>query len=82
MVMPEATVEMVFGNNVPSGSLSTDYPEECLISYNFDVWLNNNHRHFEHEWMRYASYWLQTYWTAKHGVEAVGNVWKGISLSG
>ncbi len=53
-----------------------DYPEEMFTSYNFDVWLNNNHRHFEHEWMRYASYWLQTYWTAKHGVEAVGNVWK------
>lgn len=53
-----------------------DYPEEMFTSYNFDVWLANNHRHFEHEWMRYASYWLQTYWTAKHGIEAVGNVWK------
>ena len=26
--------------------------------------------------MRYASYWLQTYWTDKHGDDAVANVWK------
>ena len=53
-----------------------DYPEEMFTTYNFDVWLANNHRHFEHEWMRYASYWLQTYWTDKHGDDAVANVWK------
>ena len=46
-----------------------DYPEEMFTSYNFDVWLSNNHRHFENEWMRYASYWLQSYWTMKHGIE-------------
>ncbi len=53
-----------------------DYPEEMFTTYNFDVWLANNHRHFEHEWMRYASYWLQTYWTAKHGDTTVASVWK------
>ena len=26
--------------------------------------------------MRYASYWLHFYWASKHGIEAVGNIWK------
>lgn len=53
-----------------------DYPNEMFDSYNFTVWLDNCHRHFEHEWMRYASYWLQSYWTNKHGIETVANIWK------
>ncbi len=53
-----------------------DYPVEQFQSYNFDVWVQNCHRHFEHEWQRYASYWLQTYWVAKHGVEAYGRIWR------
>lgn len=53
-----------------------DYPEEMFTGGYFGVWLVNNHRHFEHEWMRYASYWLQTYWTDKHGETTVANVWK------
>ena len=53
-----------------------DYPGELFANYHFDVWLSNCHRHFEHEWMRYASYWLQSYWTARYGIETVSNVWK------
>lgn len=53
-----------------------DYPEEMFTSYYFDVWLKNNHRHFENEWMRYASYWLQSYWVMKHGIETIGNIWR------
>lgn len=53
-----------------------DYPAEMFTTYNFDVWLNNNHRHFENEWMRYASYWLQSYWVMKHGMETIGNIWR------
>jgi hypothetical protein len=26
--------------------------------------------------MRYGSYWLHAYWAEKHGVEAIGNIWK------
>ena len=52
-----------------------NYPSE-LFGYHVDVWKANYHRHFNHEWMRYASYWLQYYWTQKHGIEAVGNIWK------
>lgn len=51
-----------------------DYPSE-LFGYHVDVWKANYHRHFNHEWMRYASYWLQYYWAQKHGVDVVGNIW-------
>ena len=53
-----------------------DYPEEQFTTYNYTEWLNNHHRHFHHEWMRYASYWLQTYWVEKHGIDAFANIWK------
>ena len=52
-----------------------DYPAEAINSYHFDVWMKNYHRHFEHEWMRYASYWLQYYWTEKNGMSALGRIW-------
>jgi hypothetical protein len=53
-----------------------DYPEEQFTTYNFQVWLDNCHRHFHHEWQRYASYWLQSYWVEKHGVESFGRIWR------
>lgn len=53
-----------------------DYPEQLFDNYHFTVWLANCHRHFEHEWMRYASYWLQYYWTEKRGIETVSAIWK------
>jgi hypothetical protein len=53
-----------------------NYPEQLFTNHHFDVWLANYHRHFEHEWMRYASYWLQYYWAQKHGIETVGEIWK------
>lgn len=52
-----------------------DYPNEAIQSYHFDVWLQNCHRHFEHEWMRYASYYEQYYWTENHGIDALGRIW-------
>lgn len=53
-----------------------DYPEEQFDYANFPVWLANNHRHFHHEFQRYASYWLQSYWVEKHGVEGFGRIWR------
>lgn len=53
-----------------------DYPIEQFESYNYPVWLANCHRHFHHEWQRYASYWLQSYWVEKHGVDCYGRIWK------
>ena len=52
-----------------------DYPSETF-GYHVDVWKQNYHRHFCHEWMRYASYWLQYAWTEKHGYEAYGKIWR------
>ena len=51
-----------------------NYPQEAF-GYNSVVWRDNYHRHFGHEWMRYASYWLQYYWAQKHGIEVVGEIW-------
>lgn len=53
-----------------------DYPEQYFGDGWYNVWPLNCHRHFEHEWMRYASYWLQCYWTEKHGDKTVASVWK------
>jgi hypothetical protein len=52
-----------------------NYPAE-LFGHHVSVWEANSHRHFEHEWMRYAGYWLQYHWVTKHGVEVVGEIWK------
>lgn len=52
------------------------YPDEAYSSYNFTVFTENHHRHFLHEHQRYASYWLQWYWTDKNGIDAVGRVWR------
>ena len=54
-----------------------DYPEECFTQdAHPTVWLRNHHRHFNHEFMRYASYWLPYYLTEKHGIEAYGQIWR------
>ena len=53
-----------------------DYPAEALTGWDFDSWPGNAHRAFEHEWTRYQSYWLQMYWTEKHGRDAVARVWR------
>lgn len=52
-----------------------DYPQEAITAYDVNVWLANHHRHFEHEWQRYASYWEQYYWMAQHGPTALGRIW-------
>lgn len=52
------------------------YPAEAFTSYNFNVHMENYHRHFGHEWHRYASYWLQYYWAQKHGIEVIGKLWR------
>lgn len=52
-----------------------DYPAEALEGYWTAEWYRQCHRHFEHEWMRYASYYLQYYWTEKHGNKALGRIW-------
>ena len=53
-----------------------DYPQQYFGDGWYSVWPSNCHRHFEHEWMRYASYWLQCYWTEKHGDKTVASIWQ------
>ncbi len=54
-----------------------DYPEEAFTQdANVQVWLSNHHRHFNHEWQRYASYWFQYYFTQKQGLNAYAKIWK------
>lgn len=54
-----------------------DYPQEAITQEaNVNVWKSNHHRHFNHEWQRYASYWWQYYLTQKHGIEAYGKIWQ------
>ena len=54
-----------------------DYPQEAFKQdANVQVWLKNHHRHFDHEWQRYASYWFPYYYTEKHGIDAYARIWK------
>ena len=52
-----------------------DYPEQ-QFGQDQNVFKAQYNRHFHHEWMRYASYWLQSYWVEKRGVEAYGEIWR------
>ena len=52
-----------------------DYPSETF-SYQISTWLNNYHRHLNHEWMRYASYWWPYHLVEKHGYPAYGLLWR------
>lgn len=53
------------------------YPNEVFGPTHTPIYLENCHRHFNHEHYRYASYMLHYYWTQKHGKEIVGQIWRG-----
>ena len=52
-----------------------DYPSQ-QFGGDLNVFKSQYNRHYHHEWMRYASYWLQSYWVEKRGVEAYGAIWR------
>lgn len=52
-----------------------DYPSQ-QFGHDLNVFKTQYNRHYHHEWMRYASYWLQSYWVEKRGVEAYGEIWR------
>ena len=72
----------------PSGQSGCAYWEQCAQWQSFqdypdqqfggdlNVFKAQYNRHFHHEWMRYASYWLQSYWVEKRGIEAYGEIWR------
>ncbi len=58
------------------------YPEEVFTSYNFNVYLDNCYHSTFHEWQRYASYFIHYYWTEKHGIDFIGNLWQQSGSAG
>ncbi|MBQ0047743.1 MAG: DUF4859 domain-containing protein [Prevotellaceae bacterium] len=57
------------------------YPE-LMMDQSIGVWKNSHNYAFTHEWHRYQSYWLHYYWAQKHGIDAVGKVWRGGTVQG
>ena len=41
----------------------------------FDGYLQNVHKHILHESPRYNNYFIQDYWTYKHGMDFMGRLW-------
>ena len=72
---PDGAGGCAFWEQCAQWQAQLDYPGE-MFGYDLDVWKKNYHRHFNHEWMRYASYWLQHTWVEKHGIEAYGRIWQ------
>ena len=52
-----------------------DYPDQAY-DQSWSLFTGNCHRHFNHEWMRYQSYWFQYYMVQQHGVESFGRLWQ------
>ncbi len=52
------------------------YPGQIFTTYDFPVYMENYHRHFCHEWQRYASYFLHYYWAEKRGIDVIGKIWR------
>ena len=57
------------------------YPD-LMISQSIGLWQPNHNYAFTHEWQRYQSYWLHYYWTEKWGIDAIGRIWRGGTVSG
>jgi len=57
------------------------YPNE-MINQSIGLWQHNHNYAFTHEWQRYQSYWLHYYWCEKHGIDAVGRVWRAGTKAG
>ncbi|NLE01403.1 MAG: hypothetical protein GX640_16170 [Fibrobacter sp.] len=52
------------------------YPGQQFLETDFRNYLNLHHKHVLHETMRYASYFIQDYWTYKHGITFTGKLWR------
>lgn len=52
------------------------YPSEAYEPRELELWIMNSHRAFEHEWMRYQSYWLHFYLCEKFGEESISKIWR------
>lgn len=52
------------------------YPTQAFEGYYFNGYTENYHRHICHEFQRYASYFMNYYWTDKHGIDFIGKLWR------
>lgn len=51
-------------------------PNEQFSNYRFSEYLSNAHRNILHESPRYANYFIQDYWTMRHGMDFIGYLWQ------
>lgn len=52
------------------------YPSEIFNNTDFPVYMDNCHRHINHEAQRYGSYFIHYYWASKHGIDIIGKIWR------
>jgi len=52
------------------------FPGQQFRAGDFKNYLNNHHKHILHEAPRYANYFIQDYWTFKHGITFLGTLWR------
>ncbi|MCU4162517.1 DUF6055 domain-containing protein [Carboxylicivirga caseinilyticus] len=51
------------------------YPSQQFTASNFTSYLNTAHKHILHETPRYDNYFIQDFWTYKHGLDFIGRLW-------
>ncbi|MBN1604150.1 MAG: hypothetical protein JW915_21245 [Chitinispirillaceae bacterium] len=52
------------------------YPGQQFKENDFKVYLNTHHKHILHETPRYASFFIQDYWTYKYDITFTGKLWR------
>ena len=50
------------------------YPDDLVRELPY--YMQNVHKHFSHEEIRYQSFYLMEYWKAKHGKDFLGRLWR------
>ncbi len=50
-------------------------PDNQFTNEWFSGYLSNVHKHILHEWPRYNNYFVQDFWTYKHGMDFIGKLW-------
>jgi hypothetical protein len=51
------------------------YPAQQFTDGRFTNYLNTAHKHILHEAPRYDNYFIQDFWTYKHGMDFIGKLW-------
>ena len=51
------------------------YPNQQFTDGRFNNYMNTAHKHPLHETPRYDNYFIQDFWTYKHGMDMIGRLW-------